>query len=110
MTGIAILLTLLAFSILALFILGCSNADLGERLRKANARAEFVRDQRDNLADACEALTEDLTEADLLATKQARRSLEQKERIAQIEARELPQLDEIRARRAGATGSVWGPS
>lgn len=106
MTGIAILLALLAFSILALFIFGCSNADLSERLRKANARAEFLRDQRDAFAGVCEQLTTELIEADTLAIKQARKSLAQQERIAQVEARELPQ----RARRAAATGAVWGPS
>lgn len=110
MTGIAILLALLAFSILALFILGCSNAALSERLRKANARADYVRAQRDDLADICEQLTAELIEADKLAIRQARKSLAQQERIAEVEARELPQLDEIRARRAAATGSVWGPS
>ena len=96
MIGIWILIALLAFCILAIFILGSSNADLSERIRKANARAEFLLDELDRFADVCQQLTGELRKADELALKQARKSLEQQDRIAQIEARELPQLTELR--------------
>lgn len=76
--------------VLWLLVIACGgNHNLATRYRA-------IRRERDTFAGVCEQLTAELREADHLAIQQARKSLEQQERIAEIEARELPQLQEIR--------------
>jgi hypothetical protein len=107
--GVWILIALLAFAVLALFIFGSSNADLAERLRKASARADYLRRRWDDDKAAGRMWLGKCVE-------QQFRIAQLEHRIAELEARELPWLDEIRAsnpdmyRAAAAHGSQWGPS
>ena len=72
-------------------------------------RIAELTDQRDQLAGACKSLVGELShEAARLRLVRIERD-GAKERIAVVEARELPILDEIRSR-AAAHGNVWGPS
>lgn len=95
MIGIGILIGLLTFSLVALFIFGSSNADLSERIRKANARAKFLLGELDDEIEE--------------HGKTRERNQWLVSRLVDVEARELPQLDEIRERRA-AVGHLWGRS
>lgn len=59
-------------------------------------RHEALLDDRDRFVSVCEQLTAELIEADQLAINQARKSLAQQDRIAELESRGLPYITEPR--------------